>query len=126
MVKISIPEFASDLLQGLCDLHVYAGPDLYHRAFNEMDLAKEARDVGYRAMLIKSHQSPNADRAQDVRKVVPGIEVFGGIVLNWPVGGLNPDAVAATIGFGGKEIWMPNFSSANHQRFYGSAEYTKL
>ena len=37
--------------------------------------------------------SETASRAALVMKVVPGIEVFGGIVLNKAVGGVNPDAV---------------------------------
>jgi hypothetical protein len=39
---------------------------------------------------------------------VPGFGYYGGIVLNWEVGGLNPSAVDAAIMFGAKEVWMPN------------------
>ena len=67
----------------------------------------------------------NADRAQIISKVIPGIEVFGGIVLNHPVGGINPHAVEAAIGFGAKEVWMPTLHAANHIKVIGTAGYPK-
>ena len=59
-------------------------------------------------------------QAYIVRKEVPGIEVFGGVDLNLPVGGINPHAVeymAATSGGYGKVVWMPTFDSENQVRF---------
>jgi hypothetical protein len=54
-----------------------------------------------------------------VRRVVPGIEVFGGIDLNRTVGGINPAAVEhmtkVTGGFG-RMVWMPTFDSENQVR----------
>jgi hypothetical protein len=50
-------------------------------------------------------------------KVVPGIEVFGGVVLNKAVGGINPDAVEwmhRTYGGRGKVVWLPTFESDKH------------
>jgi hypothetical protein len=91
--------------------------------FDEIDFARQARDVGYRACLSKSHHTMNADRTQLVRKVVPGFGIYGGVVLNHLVGGLNPDTVEAAIHFGAKIIWMPNFHSANHASFFGTTSY---
>jgi hypothetical protein len=50
-----------------------------------------AKARGVRGILLKNHISETASRAALVMKVVPGIEVFGGI--NKAVGGINPDAV---------------------------------
>jgi predicted metal-dependent TIM-barrel fold hydrolase len=50
-------------------------------------------------------------------KVVPGVEVFGGIVLNKAVGGINPDAVEwmhRIYGNRGKMVWLPTFESDKH------------
>ena len=50
-------------------------------------------------------------------KVVPGLEVFGGIVLNKAVGGINPDAVEwmhRMYGGRGKVVWLPTFESDKH------------
>jgi hypothetical protein len=58
-----------------------------------------------------------ADRAAMVMKVVPGIEVFGGIVLNNSVGGINPAAVEwmhRMYGGRGKVVWLPTFDSDKH------------
>jgi hypothetical protein len=50
-------------------------------------------------------------------KTVPGIEVFGGIVLNNAVGGINPAAVEwmhRMSGGRGKVVWLPTFDSDKH------------
>ena len=50
-------------------------------------------------------------------KVVPGIEVFGGIVLNNAVGGINPAAVEwmhRMYGGRGKIVWLPTFEADRH------------
>jgi hypothetical protein len=43
----------------------------------------------------------------------PDIQVLGGIVLNYPIGGLNPLAVETYVRLGAKEVWMPSLSSQN-------------
>jgi hypothetical protein len=70
-----------------------------------------------RGIVIKNHVSETASRAALVMKVVPGIEVFGGIVLNKAVGGVNPDAVEwmhRVYGSRGKIVWLPTFESDKH------------
>jgi hypothetical protein len=72
-------------------------------------------------ILIKSHQNSTVERAYLVSKVVPGIRVYGGLVLNETVGGLNPAAVRLAIALGAKEIWMPTRSARNHRRHHGES-----
>ena len=60
------------------------------RPFTEYEIAVQARDAGYRGLVLKSIFSPNADRIEALRPFVPGIELFGSVVLNHSVGGLNP------------------------------------
>ncbi len=123
-MRIEMEKEGSEMLQGICDIHMYASPSFYNtRYLDEIELAQQARDVGYKAVLVKCHHTCNADRAQTVRKVVPGINFFGGIVLNHPVGGLNPEAVEAAIAFGAKEIWMPSMHAAHHIEFTGAPGY---
>jgi hypothetical protein len=45
--------------------------------------------------------------------------VFGGIVLNYYVGGLNPAAVEASLRLGGKEVWMPTVDAGYHAEVHG-------
>jgi len=50
-------------------------------------------------------------------EAVPGIEVWGGIVLNKSVGGINPSAVEwmhRMSGGRGKVVWLPTFDSDKH------------
>jgi hypothetical protein len=71
------------------------------------------------AILIKSHQNSTVERAFLVSQIVPEIRVYGGLVLNETVGGLNPAAVRLAISLGAKQIWMPTRSAANHCRHHG-------
>ena len=103
-------------LAGVTDLHVHAGPDVRPRKLDAVALARAAKAAGMRALLLKSHHTITADLAQVVEGVVGGIRVFGGVTLNEPVGGLNPEAVRAAIALGAKEIFMPTHSAANQRR----------
>lgn len=110
-----------DVLEGAIDLHFHASPDLHDRLLDEIEIAHEAREAGMRALLYKDHYGINANRMYYVRKAVPGIHAFGGVVLNPSVGGINPHAVEAAIAFGGKEVWMPSiFSDAHISHFRGT------
>ena len=110
-----------EVLEGAIDLHFHATPDLHDRLLDEVEIAKEAREAGMRAVLSKAHYGINASRMYYVSKAVPGIHTFGGVVLNPAVGGLNPSAVEAAIRFGGKEVWMPSiFSDAHIKHFKGT------
>jgi hypothetical protein len=120
---LRFPEGDEDLLTGVIDLHVHTMPSVYNRPFDVLELSKQAKAVGYKAILFKNHHAINADCMQLTRKMVPGIEAHGGVVLNYPVGGLNSDAVDAAIGFGAKEIWMPTMSAANHIQVFGAPTY---
>ena len=42
--------------------------------------------------------------------------VYGGVVLNHPVGGLNPHAVVASIRQGGRIVWLPTVSARHFVR----------
>jgi len=106
-------------LAGVIDLHVHAGPDVRPRKLDAVALARAAKAAGMRALLLKSHHTITADLAQVVEGVVGGIRVFGGVTLNEPVGGLNPEALRAAIALGAKEIFMPTHSAANQRRHDG-------
>lgn len=108
-----------DFLEGAIDLHVHSAPDVDVRRFNDLELAREAKRAGMGALLIKSHQNSTVERAWLVSQVISGIQVFGGLVLNSTVGGLNVAAVKLALALGAKEIWMPTRSALNHRSFYG-------
>jgi hypothetical protein len=103
-----------DLLVGAVDMHVHAKPDFHPRIADELTILKDALNYGMKAVVSKSHYTPNADRLQIVNSLVENITCYGGIVLNPTVGGLNPYAVEAAIKYGGKVVWMPSFYSQAH------------
>ncbi len=110
------------LLQGVIDIHIHTNPDIRVRRLNDIELATEARRVGARAIVIKSHLVTTMDRAAIARVAVPGIEVFGGIVLNPHVGGINLIAVETAIKLGAKFVWLPTSFSANERKRQGKSD----
>ena len=104
-------------LDGIVDLHVHAGPDSRPRSVDDIEAARAARDAGFRAILLKNHFTMTADRAAIAMGQVDGIEIFGGVVLNRAVGGINPEAVrqmATFSGGRGKVVWLPTFDAEHY------------
>ena len=99
-------------LRGAIDLHMHTAPDIYPRSVTTYEAGLQAKAAGMRAIVVKSHSTDTAARAELVRDLT-GFPVFGGIALNYPVGGLNPHAVLETVRQGGREVWMPT-TSARH------------
>jgi len=108
-----------DFLEGAVDLHVHSALDVDQRRFNDIELATEAARSQMAAILIKSHQNSTVERAWLVSRFVPGIRIFGGLVLNETVGGLNPAAVRLAVSMGARQVWMPTRSALNHRRCEG-------
>ena len=107
-------------LNGVIDIHVHSDPDSMPRSIDAIDAAKLAQARGERALVLKNHYESTASLAYIVRKVVPGIELFGGIALNRTVGGVNPAAVERMTmvkGGWGRVVWMPTFDAENQVRY---------
>jgi len=104
-------------LKGAIDFHVHQGPDSVDRAIDADDLARLAKKMGVRGLVLKNHWEDTAALAYMVRKEVPGIELFGGITQDLAVGGINLEAVkhmAAMKGGWGKIVWLPTFDAENN------------
>jgi hypothetical protein len=114
-----------DLLRGAYDVHQHSGPSPHtERLFDELDLAIHGCYIGLAGIVFKEQFMPSTRSARIVQKVVdqwagehdrPRIEIFGGVCLNFAVGGLNPDAVIASYRMGGKYVWLPNVDSNHHR-----------
>src|SRR5687767_12288733 len=108
------------VLRGAIDIHVHNLPDDRPRSIDAIDVAKLASSRGMRAIVLKNHYESTAGLVYLVRKVVPGVEVFGGIDLNLTVGGINPAAVehmTRVTGGWGRFVWMPTFDAENQVRY---------
>ena len=102
---------------GVIDMHVHSDPDVFGRALTDVEVAMVAKRKGLRGILLKNHVANTADRAALAMNAVPGIEIWGGIVLNNSVGGINPSAVEwmhRMSGGRGKVVWLPTFDSEKH------------
>lgn len=106
-------------LAGVIDIHAHVGPETsllnFKRAFSAIDAAQIARIYGMRGIVLKEHNTETASWAYLVSQIVPGVEVYGGIVLNKAVGGINPVAVesmALTRGGRGRVVYMPTVDAA--------------
>ena len=72
-------------------------------------------------VVLKNHYTETAGLAFLVRKYgTQGIEVFGGLTLDTPVGGVNPQAVRYMVdvaGHYGRIVWMPTHDSEHEVTF---------
>ena len=114
------------ILTGAIDIHVHNGPEIFGRVGDAIDLARQARAYGMRAIVLKCHHGLTADRAILVDKVVPDLAVYGGVVLNQHVGGINPHVVEICARFGGKIVWLPTQGSNRHMAVFGAPEYRHM
>lgn len=97
---------------GCVDLHIHSAPDIFPRSVTSLAAARQAQEAGMLAIVLKSHSTDTAARAEMVRELT-GFPVFGGVCLNYSVGGMNPYAVLETARQGGRCVWMPSINAAN-------------
>ena len=107
--------------KGICDMHVHTNPDLRLRAYNDLELADAAVRVGARALVIKSHLGFTVNRANIANAYVKKVygdktnfTMYGGVVMNKVIGGVNPEAVEKGLKLGAKVIWLPTQSARRH------------
>jgi hypothetical protein len=110
---MNVPEWAA----GMTDLHTHAAPSLLPRHGDDRATVAAERAVGFDTIVLKAHEGSTVERA-----AVAGDGVYGGIVLNSPVGGANPDAVEVAARLGGRIVWMPTVSARTHKAGAASPE----
>jgi hypothetical protein len=115
------PPPAVSPVEGLIDFHLHSAPDVFGRAFDDEEAGIVYRDNGIEAVVMKSHVVATADRAWLLRKHLPTVKAFGGVVLNAAVGGINPDAVQwmwRMQGGFGRVVWFPTFDGDHHVKHF--------
>ena len=120
--KPSVDQKLTDpALAGAIDLHAHHGPDSYARQWDAFEVAKLAKERGMRGVVLKNHWTETAGLALLVRKYgTQGIEVFGSVTLDTPVGGVNPMALrymADVEGNLGRIVWMPTHDSEHEVNY---------
>jgi hypothetical protein len=118
------PPPAVSPIEGLIDFHNHCAPDVFGRAVDDDEMAQLYRERKLEAVVLKNHVALTADRAWLVRKHNPGIKAFGGVTLNGPSGGINPEAVQwmwRMQGGYGRVVWLPTFDADNHVKHFKDA-----
>ena len=101
-------------LEGFTDTHIHTSPDIKPRLWTDIEAAVDAKEEKMNSIVIKSHYEPTSGRAI-IASEVTDFSVYGGVVLNNSVGGLNVDAVKSSAMIGGKFVWFPTISYSSIQ-----------
>jgi hypothetical protein len=110
-------------LDDAIDIHLHAGPELFKRSGDAVDFARRAQEAGMAGLVFKAHHEGTMTRAYFAMQQVPGIRLWGGIVLNAFIGGINPVAVAAALQDGARIVWGPTMHSNHHVCHFGAGTY---
>lgn len=106
-----------ELIQCAIDFHVHTGPDIVPRKYTDVQLAGQYQKAGMAGFISKCHHGDTSARAAAVSEMFSSVKVYGGIVLNHAVGGLNEAAVYACGKMGGKIVWFPTVDAHNDAEF---------
>lgn len=101
------------------DIHVHAAPSLFPRWGDAIDLVRECSQRSMAGIVLKYHHGSSVEAAYLANRDFKDIRVFGGVTLNYPVGGLNPHAVDTAITLGGRVVWLPTIHALNHEKTMG-------
>ena len=116
-------QLTDPVLLGAIDLHAHHAPDSYPRQWDAFEVARLAQERGLRGIVLKNHWTETAGLAYLVRRYgAQDIEVFGGLTLDTPVGGMNPQGVRYMVdatGGWGRIVWMPTHDSEHEVGFNG-------
>jgi predicted TIM-barrel fold metal-dependent hydrolase len=112
-------------LAGAIDFHVHSGPDSRPRSVTDLEVARMTQRAGMRGIVLKNHFTMTADRAALAMDQVDDLEIFGAVVLNRALGGLNAEAVRQMVQFDGgrgKVVWLPTFDAEYYVMAQGSSD----
>ncbi len=110
--EISSDSDKSPVLKDVTDIHIHTAPDIKPRLESDIEAALNSKKEFMHSIVLKSHTEPTAGRAK-IASEVTGFPVFGGVVLNESVGGLNLEAVKICAAMEGKFVWFPTISASS-------------
>ena len=117
--KMTLTDRIESLLVGAIDPHVHSGPSIAVRSLDHLELARQASNAGFAAVITKDHDYSGVMTALMINKHHPELKtkVFSSIVLNNVIGGFNPYAVEHSAAMGAKIVFMPTLAAENHFRW---------
>lgn len=115
-----------DFLRGAVDGHVHACPHLNARRLDALQAADQAEAAGMAGLGLMDNFSNSAVLAALIRRARPDmrLDVFGGLIMEPPAGGLSPEAVKAALGSGYGPGQSARFVSlpTHHTEYVASSE----
>ncbi|MEM0908233.1 MAG: DUF6282 family protein [Pseudomonadota bacterium] len=92
----------ADLLRGAVDNHIHAAPHINARRLDVFDAVEAAADAGMAALgLMDNFANTSGFAALANRRLGHlGVEVFGGLIMEPPAGGVSADAVRIALKYG--------------------------
>jgi len=84
-----------------------------------VQVVEDAGRRGFAGLVMKNHFESTASRARLAARAAGGMKVYGGLVLNRYVGGVNPAAVDVALRMGARIVWMPTLDAACHREAFG-------
>ena len=99
---MSVLDADGQFLRGAVDGHVHACPHLNARRLDAIAAADQAEAAGMAALGLMDNFSNSAALAALVRQARPqmALDVFGGLIMEPPAGGVSVEAVKAALGSG--------------------------
>lgn len=104
------------IIQQTIDIHLHIGPEIIPRKYTvEKLIAEEQGNIS--GFVLKNHFYPTMPFIKEVEQTST-LSLFGAIVLNNAVGGLNPEAIYATRLLTDKPfvVWFPTINADNFLR----------
>lgn len=101
-------------MRNVYDLHVHAAPSIFARWGDAEQTAALCQAAGMSGIVLKAHHGSTTELANQLNERFE-MDIFGGVVLNNFMGGLNPYAVDACCALGGKIVWLPTIHAAAHE-----------
>ena len=92
----------SELLEGAVDSHVHACPHLNARTVTVFEAVRQASAAGMRGLGLMDNFCNSAGYAALAMRELGdlGVDVFGGLIMEPPAGGVTLEAVEAALGYG--------------------------
>lgn len=116
----------AELLIGAVDCHVHACPHLNSRSLDVFQAVEEAAAAGLRAIGLMDNFANSSGLAALANRRLGrlGVEVFGGLIMEPPAGGICVDAVRIALGYGYGPGDGARFVSlpTHHTRYMARAE----
>ena len=95
------------------DAHVHSSPCVLPRIADDVETVEWYERAGFDGCLLKGHMESTVGRAA-AAGVGKRVRVYGGVVLNRALGGLNVAAVGSAVELGARAVWMPTLDAQGH------------